>query len=160
MIIIIINVKSFLERNFCGISIYSFESNLTFIKKKLCCIQSHWWYTTKLVNENQFFASPVVDKNNVTSIFRRIYSGLYVFCYFALFTILSIGKRSNLAKKGTEEKLKIVYKEYLTLHCEKYGFFKVDIWGKSKCISICFYVLFVSFGVCIYVCSWKSNFEQ
>ena len=33
MIIIIINVKSFLERNFCGISIYSLESNLTFIKK-------------------------------------------------------------------------------------------------------------------------------
>ena len=40
---------------------------------------------------------------------------------------LSIGKRSNLAKKETEKKLKIVYKEYLTLHCEKYGFFKVDI---------------------------------
>ena len=33
MIIIIIYVKSFLERHFCGISIYSFENNLTFIKK-------------------------------------------------------------------------------------------------------------------------------
>ena len=53
-----------------------------------------------------------------------------VFMFFAtlLFSLsLSIGKRLNLAKKGTEEKLKIVYNEYLTLHCEKYGFFKVDI---------------------------------
>ena len=33
MIIIIINVKSFLERHFRGISIYSFENKLTFIKK-------------------------------------------------------------------------------------------------------------------------------
>ena len=32
IIIIIINVKSFLERHFCVISIYSFENNLTFIK--------------------------------------------------------------------------------------------------------------------------------
>ena len=30
---IINNVKSFLERHFCAISIYSFENNLTFIKK-------------------------------------------------------------------------------------------------------------------------------
>ena len=37
----IINVKSFLERHFCGISIYSFENNLTFIKKLYCTLMHY-----------------------------------------------------------------------------------------------------------------------
>ena len=41
MIIIIINVKSFLERHFCGISIYGFENNLTFIKKMYCTLMHY-----------------------------------------------------------------------------------------------------------------------
>ena len=41
MIIIISNVKYFLERHFCGISIYSFENNLTFIKKLYCTLMHY-----------------------------------------------------------------------------------------------------------------------
>ena len=41
IIIIISNVESFLERRFCGISIYSFENNLTFIKKLYCTLMHY-----------------------------------------------------------------------------------------------------------------------
>ena len=41
MIIIINNVKGLLERHFCGISIYSFENNLTFIKKLYCTLMHY-----------------------------------------------------------------------------------------------------------------------
>ena len=37
----IINVKSFLKIHFCGISIYSFEKNLTFIKKLYCTLMHY-----------------------------------------------------------------------------------------------------------------------
>ena len=41
MIIIINNVKGLLERHFCGISINSFEKNLTFIKKLYCTLMHY-----------------------------------------------------------------------------------------------------------------------
>ena len=40
IITIIINVKSFLERHFCGSSIHSFLKQTYFHEKKLYCIQS------------------------------------------------------------------------------------------------------------------------
>ena len=51
MIIIIINVKSFLERHFSGISIYSFENNVTFIKKMYCTLMH---YKARQVLRNLF----------------------------------------------------------------------------------------------------------
>ena len=41
MIIIIVNVKSFLERHFSGISISIFKNNLTFIKKLYCTLMHY-----------------------------------------------------------------------------------------------------------------------
>ena len=58
-------------------------------------------------------------------------------------------------------KLQIVYKGIFTIH-KIHGLSNINILDKWKFISICFlffFSLFASFGICIYVCSEKSNFK-